>query len=194
MLSKRTNDIIFIAIIVVVAVGMIFMRFTLINQIDDRIDRTRSQNETLVFEIASLTGDINRYRDSAAPSQVELYQVTPRSFNRNQLSLFITAEAFRAGITNEAEFNRSINVLTTRATPLENSPHHALLSHFDLYIVTITYQSDTLDELHTLLDLLDDAEQLFLIRSIDYNLSPTHDRIPITLTFYAVYARSAGTS
>ena len=194
MLSKRLSDIIFVGIIVVVAVSIVFMRFILINQIDDNIARLRTQNESLTFEIASLRGDINRYKDIPAPSQVELHQAIPRHFDRNQLSLFVTAEAIRAGITNDPLFNRSVNVISTPAVPLENSPYRELTNHFDLYIINLRYNATSLDELYDFLDLLEASEQLFLIRSVNYQAADSTGRFPIDLTLYAVYYKSAGSS
>lgn len=195
MLSKRVNDIIFIGIIVVVAVSIIFMRFVLINQIDENITQLRARNETLIQEINVIRGNVDRYRDTAAPTLVELHHSVPRQFDRNQLSLFITSEAFRAGITNEQEFGRTISVNTTPATPLEGSPHRELSNHFNLHIVNLRYTATSLDELYAFLDLLEESNQLFLIHSISYQTAnPTTGRIPIDITFYAVYYKSSGSS
>ena len=195
MLSKRVNDIIFIGIIIVVAVSIVFMRFVLINQIDENIDQLRRRNDELIQEIAVLRGNINRYKDIPAPTQVELHQAVPRNFDRNQLSLFITAEAIRAGITNEPEFNRTINVIATPAVPTTDNPDfQRLVNNFDLYIVNLRYEANSLDELYQFLDLLENAEQVFVIRTVSYQTPTDSGRIPIDLTFYAVYYKSTGTS
>jgi Tfp pilus assembly protein PilN len=188
MLNKRSSDILFILLLVIVVVGVFGFRFLILSQMDSRIESTERNNQQLQAQINSIERLVSENRNEQLPSMIEMHQIVPAKYDRDQLLLYIQAQLELSGIPNNAQTQRNVIIGNNPTTFPQGTPLRELSNDVDLYTVLITFRADDLTELQLFIDNLFNSNQTFLIQSVEYDLTST-GQIPVTIAIAAVYAK-----
>jgi len=185
MLSKRFNDILFVLILVVAVAGVFLMRFLLLGNIDSRIDSTVSDNNSMETRINELTRLVDQHGQETLPSMTEMHRFIPHDYDRDQLLFYIMAQLEFSGVSDVTDFNRRVTITENPAFP-EGTEFRAMSNQLDAYRIQIQFNDTDLDRLHTFLEQMDDADQYFILQSIQYDL-PTGQTVTFTINYVTFY-------
>ncbi len=191
MLSKKFSDMIFISVVILIIAAIFVMRVIILNTYDDRIERYENEITELEAQIARDARLIVDNRHDQLPSLEEMAQVVPRRFDFNALEDLIYGMVAVSNIPlYDADADVFVGIGSAPAaygSPTGNA-FNPLTQHFDLYRVTISFNTDDLDDMRVLLDHLDSVNQLFVIQSLEFYLNtdnPLDFSVEVVLvTFY----------
>ncbi len=187
MLNKKMNDIIFIAMVVIVAAVIVFIRFTVLGQIDDRIERNETDNARLIEQILVIQNLVQENRQDQLPSMIEMFDRVPESFDFDELTYYIEGSLVISGIPIQGENAASVTINSNPALPAQGTPHRALSNQLTLHEVRIEMTLTSIDTLYALLDELLYENPMMLIRDIQFETELGSTDIPIVLNLYALY-------
>lgn len=196
MLNKRTSDILYIALYVIVVAAVIGVRIFLIGFYDERIESNEADNERLRTEIIAESQIVEAHRQSPLPSLFSLHQKIPQEYNTDSLRRNVTNIVNRAGVMHNESTNLSINIGGDRLGPgqFEGTAYESLARDTAFHEVTILFTAQhsadgsTPNEVIAILDYFEANNQMFLLRSIRYE--PYNDETVVRITYYAVYQRN----
>lgn len=196
MLNKRTSDILYIALYVIVVAAVIGVRMFLIGFYDDRIASNEMDNERLRSEIIAEAQIVEAHRTSPLPSLFSLHQTIPQEYDDGALRRHVTNQVNRAGIMHTEDTSLSITIGTEPLThaQFEGTAYESIARDALLYEVTIvfnvTHEGDGSrpSEIDALLERFEASNQSFLLRSIRYE--PYGDDTTVRVSYFAVYQRN----
>ena len=185
MLSKRFNDLLFIVILLVAIGGVFLMRMLLLGNVDDRIESTRSDNTALETRINDITRLVDQHGQETLPSMAEMHRYVPSEYDRDQLLFYIMAQLEFSGISDVTDYNRNVSITENPAFP-EGTEFRALSSELEAYRIQVQFNDTNIDTLHTFLQQMDEADQYFILQSIQYQL-PDEETVTFTINYVTFY-------
>ena len=188
MLSKRLNDIIFIAIIVLVLIGIVIARFMVLSTMDGRIEEIEAENRQLENEIAADISLVEEYRYENIPTASELARFIPSHYSRNTLMYFVFAQLELAGIRDESGRELRVEIQEDISYPSE-SRFNELSNRFSANRIEIRFNtSEPIDEIDNVIEQLYGVDQVFLLQNVRYEASESEQVAPrVVINFVTFY-------
>ncbi len=171
MLSKKFSDMIFIGVIILIIVGVFVMRIVILNVYDSDIERFENEILDLEAEIARDARLIVDNRHDQLPSMEEMAERVPTTFNFERLEDLVYGMVSFSGIhLHDSETDLFIGIGNAPAaftTPSGNA-FNRVAQDFDIYRITISFNTNDLDDARALIENFDSVPQLFAVQSVEF--------------------------
>jgi hypothetical protein len=190
MLSRKASDFIFYGIFAVIFLAVIFVRVSLINSVNDRIDSVEASNTTLELQITQIGTLVDENKNQQLNNLYQMYEKIPAEYDRTDLIFYTYAKLEQVGVNSAPEYSRYIEVDETVTFP-PNSEFIDLQENFIIVEVQVSFTTLDVDQVIQFLDEIFNSEQLFIINSLEYNVPEDQfSLIGIEVSFLAIYEKN----
>ncbi|MFK5884074.1 MAG: hypothetical protein QM489_07045 [Candidatus Izemoplasma sp.] len=190
MLSRKASDFIFYGIFAVIFLAVVFVRVSLINSVNDRIDSVEASNTTLELQIAQIGTLVDENKNQQLNNLYQMYEKIPAEYDRTDLIFYTYAKLEQVGVNSAPEYSRYIEVDETVTFP-PNSEFIDLQENFIIVEVQVSFTTLDVDQVIQFLDEIFNSEQLFIINSLEYNVPEDQfSLIGIEVSFLAIYEKN----
>ena len=189
MLSKRLNDVIFLGIIVIVAGGILAMRFWVLGTMDERIEEAEVENQELQTTIDILQSRIAQHDGEDMVPLSMLYQNAPSYYSRNRLRYTMYSQLELLEISDTDERNLVINITENPSFP-QGTDFHALSQNLDAKRIYISFVTDDIEEVYMVIEEIQSMQQRFILQHVSYNHFEEGQRQTINFDFVTFYNTS----
>jgi hypothetical protein len=186
MLSRKTSNAIFYAILAAIFLLVLLIRFTSLGALNSRIANVSASNIELQAEIEELEIIVQENKDVASDHLYDLYDRVPETYNEDELSNFTEAQLDLLGINDDPETYRNVDIEEDISFPT-GSVFAETTSHFKVVEVEVYFNTTSVAVVDQLIDLLYASEQVFIVNSIEYYSPDTEASIGVTINFLAFY-------
>lgn len=188
MLSRKTSDIIFYGIFVLIFLAVIFVRVALVNSVQGRIDSIDSNNEILELQINSIRTLVDENKNQQINNLYQMYEKIPAEYDKTDLVFYTLAKLEQVGISSDPKFSRGIPTVNESKTFSPTSDFIALKERFNVVEVQVTFTTLEIQQIIDFIDEIYNSEQLFIINYIEYEVPEAElSYIPVELSFLAIY-------
>ena len=188
MLNRKVSNYLLYLILVGIIGLTFFVRTLTIGSVDDKILELERENLILQTQISRIEEIIEDNNDVKVDDLYELYIQVPQSLSITQLTYYMTAQLELAGISEEGDLQRS--VIVNQDVSLSNDTEFGSLQE-EFKAVQIQVFFSTLDEtvIEEFIDLLYNANQIFIIQSINYATAVGDNYIGVNIEFLTFYEK-----
>ncbi len=188
MLNRKLSNYLFYFILVAIAGTILLVRTFTIGNIDQKIADLETSNLLLQAQISSIEEIVEDNNDIQIDHLYELYSQVPSSLSITELTYYTIAQLELVGVTEEADMQRSVIV-----DPEVTFPDQTLFSNLqdEFKVVEIQVFFTILDDsvIEEFIDLLYNADQVFVINNIEYYTPDGENFIGVTINFLAFYEK-----
>ena len=186
MLNRRVSNYLFYAVLIVIVGVVMLVRSITLGNITEKIDRLERSNILLQAQNDSLEKTVEEYKEIQINHLYELYGQVPNYFSQTELTYYTIAQLEAIGINESVDFQRSIYV-DSEVTFAEASTFGLLQADFKIVEVQVYFTTMEEDVIEAFVDKIYNAEQIFIISSIEYYSPDGVNYIGVTINFLAFY-------
>lgn len=188
MLSRKTSDFIFYGIFVVIFIGVIFVRLSLVNAVQDRIDSLEVTNETLELQIEQIRTLVDENKNQQLNNLYQMYEKIPVEYDEPDLKRYVYDKLNQVEILSSQEFTRVVHIPDIKKTYPPGSDFIDLEERFEIVEVQVSFTTLDVQQIIDFLDEIYNSEQLFIINYLEYDVPEDEfSFIPIEISFLAIY-------
>lgn len=182
---KLTNSLVYIIILAVLAV-VYLTRSVMLGNMEEKIAELDQSNEQLQTQIIQLEQTVEEHKDTDVSYLYELSDSIPGNFSDTQLLYNTIALCELAGIGEDIDTQRTIDFQkgVSISGPAELT---AFASDYEVVEVHVQFTVQDLTLITSFLDVISDANQLYLLNTIDYNFPEGNEFIAVSITYFAFY-------
>ena len=186
MLNRRTSNYIFYGTLFLILVVVLLVRVTVINSLDGAIDDVYTSNAAIQEEIDALREMVQDNKDIQIDHIYTLYEKVPSYYDRNELYNFTIAQLELAGVTNEPDILRDVDPDPNPTFPV-GSDFADVQKDFKVVEVEVYFNTHDVTDVDRFIDNLYQAEQVFIVNSIEYYSPIETEYIGVSIKFLAFY-------
>ena len=188
MMNRKFSNYLFYIVLVIIAGGIFAVRSATIGNIDSKIASLETQNLLLQAQISNIEELVEDNNDVQIDHLYELYNQVPNVFSIADLTYYTTAQLELVGISENADMQRSV-LINQGVTFSEDTIFRDLQTEFNVVEIQVffTIQDDSVIE--DFIDLLYNADQVFIINNIDYFTPDGENFIGVSINFLAFYEK-----
>jgi len=176
----------FYAILLAIAGTVFAIRSIALGAINTRIEDLDISNISLQAIIDDLEKTVEENKDNQINHLYELYDQVPNYFDQTELTLFTNAQLESIGINESFDDNTEVRVKLDREF-IDGTLFGDLEDMFNIIEVQVEFNAMTTDILEEFIDLLYNAEQVFIVNLIDYSSPDGENYITVNISFLAFY-------
>lgn len=186
MLSKRTNDIIFIGVILLVIAGITGMRFIVLGTMDERIETVEADNQELRESIEALQSQIAQHDGEEVVPLSILYQHAPSYYSRNRLRYTMYSQLEILGISDTADRDLVISI-TENPSFAQGTEFYNLSQPLDAKRVYVSFETSDINEVYDVIEGIQSMQQRFILENVTYTHFETGESRLIHIDFVTFY-------
>lgn len=186
MLSRKTSNMIFYAVLVAIVLVVVISRFIIIGSINNKIDETIASNRSLQNQIESLEIAVQENKDTASDHLYELYDKVPEVYNQEELVYYTVAQLELIGVTDDFEILRTINV-NEEIEFSQFGSFYGTQDEFKVVEVSVYFNTLDLAVVDQFIDRLYSSEQIFVVNDIEYYNYTSGSFVGVTVNYLAFY-------
>jgi len=190
MLSRRTSNLIFYAIILAITLVVAVTRLLIVGAINNKIDDTVISNRRLQSRIETLEQAVQDNKDTASDHLYQLYDKVPQEFNQEELGYYTEAQLELIGITDDFDVSRTINIIDDVVFDYTSS-FYGLEEEFKIVEVFVYFETTDLSLVDQFIDQLYSSEQIFVVSAIEFSNYTSGQNVGVNITFLAFYELEA---
>ena len=196
MLSRRTSNMIFYAVMVAILLVVVVARLIIVGSMNRKIDETTVSNRSLQAKIESLELAVQENKGIASDHLYELYDKVPETFDPVLLEYYIDAQLELLGISIDnfdqrysgLQYNEEVDFSNLSAFDgideefkvVENYVHFEVLPDELTGEVDLTVVDDFIDALYS-------SEQIFVVSEIEFSDYTSGAIVGVDIYFLAFY-------
>ncbi len=188
MLNRRISNYLFYIILVIIAGGIFAVRSAAIGNIDSRIDDLEAENLLLQAQISSIEELVEDNNDVQIDHLYELYNQVPNVLSITDLTYYVTAQLELVGISEDSDMQRSV-LVNQGVTFSETTLFSNLQAEFKIVEVQVFFTTQDDSVIEAFIDLLYNADQVFIVRNIEYFTPDGENFIGVSINFLAFYEK-----
>jgi outer membrane murein-binding lipoprotein Lpp len=186
MLSRRTSNLIFYAVILAITLVVAVTRLLIVGAINNKIDDTVISNRTLQARIETLEQAVQEHKDTASDHLYQLYDKVPQEFNQEELGYYTEAQLELIGITDDFDVRRTVNI-SDEVEISHTSSFSGLEEQFKIVEVYVYFETQDLLVVDDFIDKLYSSEQIFVVSEIEFSNYTSGQNVGVNITFLAFY-------
>lgn len=186
MLNRKLTNYMFYGILIAIATIVFAIRTVTLGAINTRIEDLEVSNIALQLEIDNLEKIVEENKDNQINHLYELYNQVPNYFDQTELTLFTNAQLESIGINESFDDNTDVYIKIDREF-IDGTLYGDLQDLFKIVEVQVEFNAMTTEILEQFIDLLYNAEQVFIVNLIDYSSPDGENYITVNISFLAFY-------
>lgn len=190
MLNRKFSNYLFYLLLVAITVVVLLVRVVLIGNMDSKIASLETNNILLEAQILSLEKTVEDNQDIQIDHLYELYSQIPNYFTATELSYYTVAQLELIGISEASDIQRSVAINDKVSFPI-GSIFAELGKEFKIVEVSIYFTTQDAQVISDFVDLLYNADQVFIVNYLDYYAPDGINYIGVTISFLAFYDKDA---
>lgn len=186
MLNRKISNYLFYGILVLITAVVLIVRSITLGNINAEIEKLEDSNVNLQQVNDLIEAQVEEYKDVQINHLYELYGQVPNYFSQTELTYFTIAQLESIGIDESVDFQRSVYV-NSSVTFNNESVFGELREDFKIVEVQVYFTTLDAATIEEFIDLLYNAEQVFIINGVEYSSQNDGVLIGVTLSFLAFY-------
>lgn len=186
MLNRKASNYLFYGIIVAILAVIFLIRVTTVGALDSRIETLKRDNILLQAQIDALEVTVEENQNAQIDQLYELYNQVPSYYSQAELTYFTVAQLEILGIDESNSVQRTVTIDRT-LTFAPDSTFDTLRDDFEIVGVEVYFNTMTTDVIDDFIDLLYNADQVFIVNNIEYVVPDGENYIGVTIGFLAFY-------
>lgn len=188
MMNRKFSNYLFYIVLVIIAGGIFAVRSATIGNIDSKIASLETQNLLLQAQISNIEELVEDNNDVQIDHLYELYNQVPNVFSIADLTYYTTAQLELVGISENADMQRSV-LINQGVTFSEDTIFRDLQTEFNVVEVQIFFTTQDDSVIEAFIDLLYNADQVFIVHNIEYFTPDGENFIGVSINFLAFYEK-----
>jgi hypothetical protein len=186
MLNRKLSDYIFYGILIAITAIVFGIRVATLGTLNTKITTIDAANIALQKEIDALEVVVQENKEVQTSHLYELYDIIPNIYSGTALSYRTVSMLESLGVDESDDTQRSVYVDTQVVFPVESEIKELTKDYFvvEVQVFFTTQDSAVVSDF---LDLLYNSDQLFIVRTLDYNVTDGEDYVGVTINFLAIY-------
>lgn len=186
MLNRRFSNYIFYGSLILIGSLIILLRVLIVGGLDQKIETYDKENIALQRQIDQLEVLVQENRGIQTSHLYELYDIIPNVYSEELLTYKTVAMLEQLGIDESDDYNRTVYVNQTIQFNTE-SEFYQLSLDYKIVRVEVSFTTDDIDLVKTLIDTLYTSKQLFIIEAVRYDNSSNLFNSEMQISFLAIY-------
>ena len=186
MLNRKLTNYLFLFIVLGVLAVVYLVRSVMLTNLQGDIDDLDNENARLQQQIIALEQTVEEHKDTDVAYLYELSDSIPSNFSDTQLLYNTIALCELAGIGEDIDTQRTIDfekgVKISGPDELSN-----FASGYEVVEMHIQFTTQDLSLITDFIQVLYEANQLYLLNTIDYDFPEGNEFIAVSMTYYAFY-------
>lgn len=189
MLNRKVSNYLFYFVLVAIVVVIVLVRIVTIGNLDDRISGLKLNNISLEAQITAIEEIVEDNNDIQLDHLFELYSEVPKHYSESELTKYTTAQLELVGITEEPDMQRDV-LPNLGVTFGEGTIFGELQNEFKVVEVKVFFSTQDDTVIQAFIDLLYDADQVFVIHKIQFSSPDGENFIGVSIDFLAFYEKT----
>lgn len=186
MLNRKLSNYIYYGVVSLVIIIIFVVRIILLGSVNNNISDLEQENIKLQQEITALNEIVQDNSTSDSSQIYDLNKYIPNVYSGETLSNKIYSKLDRLGINESYDYNRSVTIdESVNLNGIEQ--FQSMISKYGCVEIEITFAIDNIDDIYSLLDSMNDDDQLFILNRVTYSLPEDDEFVNVTMSYYAFY-------